>query len=104
MQRWAYALYANNGTDPLDIPVAKHKTGPKGMPELAYIHNVWPEGVDYDQNHPIPDAPRAGPLGRQEAKEVFTDAKRCSAALLGRCYSAPRSSALWPTKPWQKVP
>ena len=44
--RWAYAFYANNGTDPLAIPVAKHKTGPKGMPEFwPYIHNVWPAGV-----------------------------------------------------------
>ena len=72
--RWAYDFYANNGTDPLAIPVAKHKTGPKGMPELAYIQNVWPEGVDYDQDHPIPD--RHAKQGRwgYYAATSFTDA------------------------------
>jgi arylsulfatase A-like enzyme len=37
-----YELYPNNGTAPTAIPLAKHKTAPVGMPELAYIDNAWP--------------------------------------------------------------
>ena len=37
-----YNLYANNGTFPTDMPLAKFKTGPVGMPEIAYIDNAWP--------------------------------------------------------------
>jgi hypothetical protein len=36
-----YDLYENNGTDPTAITLAKHKTGPTGMPEIAFIDNAW---------------------------------------------------------------
>ena len=49
-----YDLYPNNGTAPINMPLAKHKTGPVGMPELAFIDNSWPS-FKYDQNTPIPD-------------------------------------------------
>ena len=32
-----YDLYENNGTAPTAMPLAMHKTGPKGMPPLAYV-------------------------------------------------------------------
>ena len=68
-----YDLYPNNGTDPTDIKLALHKTGPTGMPELAYIDNAWPS-FRYDQNAPIPD--RIAALGRwgYYAAVSFTDA------------------------------
>ena len=59
--RWAYDLYPNNGTHPSHIALAKHKTGPTGMPELAYIDNAWP-AFSYNQSSPIPDSIAA--LGR----------------------------------------
>ena len=40
--RQFYDLYANNGSFPTNMTLAKHKTGPVGMPELAFIDNAWP--------------------------------------------------------------
>ena len=52
-----YDMYANNGTYPTNISLAKHKTEPVGMPELAWIHNAWPplSVQQYNQTNPIPD-------------------------------------------------
>jgi iduronate 2-sulfatase len=49
-----YDLYANNGTHPTKMPLALHKTGPEGMPELAFIDNAWPN-FGYNQSVPIDD-------------------------------------------------
>lgn len=46
-----YDMYANNGTFPTDMPLAKHKTGPVGMPELAFYSDKG-AGV-----HPWPPVP-----------------------------------------------
>jgi iduronate 2-sulfatase len=67
-----YDLYANNGTFPTCMPLAKFKTGPVGMPEIAYIDNAWPT-FPYNQSTPIPDSIAA--LGRwgYYASVSFTD-------------------------------
>lgn len=62
MPKRYYDLYANNGTAPTDIPLAKHKTSPKGMPELGYALPPWPLSVNATENTPIPDGDAA--LGR----------------------------------------
>lgn len=58
-----YDLYPNNGTDPIGMRLAQglSRTGPIGMPELAFIENSWPE-VPYNQSVPVPD--RIAALGR----------------------------------------
>jgi arylsulfatase A-like enzyme len=56
-----YDLYANNGTFPTDMQLAKHKTAPIGMPALAYIDNAWPS-FKYNSTVSIPDEIAA--LGR----------------------------------------
>ena len=56
-----YDKYANNGTFPTNMKLAQFKTGPVGMPELAYIDNAWPS-FSYNQSVPIPD--RIAALGR----------------------------------------
>lgn len=70
--RWAYDLYPNNGTAPISMQLAKHKNGPVGMPELAFIDNAWPT-ITYNQTTPIPDSIAA--LGRwgYYAAVSFTD-------------------------------
>ena len=67
-----YELYANNGTAPTDLPLAKHKTWPANTPELAYIDNAWPT-LAMTGDAPIPDGIAA--LGRwgYYASVSFTD-------------------------------
>ena len=55
-----YDMYANNGTFPDDMPLAKHKKGPVGMPELAFYSDTgpgvhpWPS-VPWNYTSPVPD-------------------------------------------------
>ena len=72
MLRRFYELYANNGTAPTDLPLAKHKTWPANTPELACIDNAWPT-LAMTGHAPIPNGITV--LGRwgYYASVSFTD-------------------------------
>jgi iduronate 2-sulfatase len=67
-----YDLYENNGSHPTNMPLAEHKTGPVGMPPLAFIDNAWPSFA-YNQSVPIDDEIAAWGRWGYYASVSFTD-------------------------------